>query len=371
MGMTLEWESKICEEVPQGQLRRTQDAAKMTSEPVDTSPKTVTDSGNAGKSDVPNETVEKWDRRRDLIDEEVRRREVEIKWREEEIERYEEESLQVVDSEAQREEASNLDMPVWRRISSTHRDEDMKQLKEDVRRLREEMDLLEEFMQSNPAEIGQQSLSLRSIVHFVPPPDNIDNSVGELNPVASPEYEAKWKLSIFPYVCIEVHNASCMICQTDFEVPPVAKGEDDDKQMMPELLRQLNCRHVFHRWCIDEHIRGSLGNCPVCRRQVDQELVGLLRSSGGVEEEDDEVDEEESDDEEEEDEEEEEEEGEWETDEELTIESDDPEAEMRMIRELEDQNSLYDEFGPPLPQVALGSRPSLSSLSEILARAAE
>ncbi|KAG8958150.1 hypothetical protein FRC03_009395, partial [Tulasnella sp. 419] len=260
---------RFWEEVLEGQLEGTQEPTKMPSKPINSTPHNVTESGEVERSDLPNELVEIRDRRRELIDEELRRRENEIKWREEEIECYKEENFRMI-GELRTEETNGLDIAPGMK-NPFHQSEDMEQLEEDVRRLREEMNLLQKLSHFNSAEMEQQPPPLKGLVLFVPSPENFSAPARELNPVASPEYEAKWKPSVFPYVCIEVHNASCMICQLDFEVPPAAQ-EEDDKQTVPELLRQFSCRHVFHRWCIDKQIRRSLTwyHCPVCRRYVDR-----------------------------------------------------------------------------------------------------
>ncbi|KAL3514036.1 hypothetical protein ACH5RR_026753 [Cinchona calisaya] len=57
----------------------------------------------------------------------------------------------------------------------------------------------------------------------------------------------------------EVITMECSICLCEFK-------EGDE-------ARELLCKHVFHKNCLEKWLRGSHGTCPLCRRLVVPETI--------------------------------------------------------------------------------------------------
>lgn len=49
-------------------------------------------------------------------------------------------------------------------------------------------------------------------------------------------------------------SKDCAVCLSDFE-----DGE---------MVRKLNCKHTFHRDCLDKWLEEYLATCPLCRTKV-------------------------------------------------------------------------------------------------------
>ena len=54
-------------------------------------------------------------------------------------------------------------------------------------------------------------------------------------------------------VCDELPENNCSICLDEF------KNED--------ILKKLNCNHIFHKDCLEPWINNNNLNCPLCRRE--------------------------------------------------------------------------------------------------------
>ncbi|KAH8926219.1 hypothetical protein BT69DRAFT_1348200 [Atractiella rhizophila] len=65
-----------------------------------------------------------------------------------------------------------------------------------------------------------------------------------------------------PYPFHEIHtdNATCSICLIDYE--PVSEATTEY-----EPLRLLDCKHTFHKDCLDPWLAVS-GRCPICQKEV-------------------------------------------------------------------------------------------------------
>ncbi|KAG8935822.1 hypothetical protein FRC02_006068 [Tulasnella sp. 418] len=165
--------------------------------------------------------------------------------------------------------------------------DDVNQLKEDIRSMKEQVRALKEINRQNSAQIIGYSPD-GGLFRYAPAPEHFN--ARKLNPVASAEWETRWEPSSFPYLCIEKFNASCVICQGDFAEPLQTLGEcsasTEVAEEAPELLRQLPCRHVFHRVCIDDMLQNSSRSCPVCRRRVDKEFIQHVYASEDMSDED-------------------------------------------------------------------------------------
>ncbi|KAG8934625.1 hypothetical protein FRC02_009569 [Tulasnella sp. 418] len=218
------------------------------------------------QSKIDEQAEELWVQLRE-IDEEIESHDKSANEEEEQIKRAEEYCNRKEEEMNQREEDPKMK-------SLKQRMEDMKQLEEEIRQLKEEMKLLDDLDHSNPITTN--------LFRYVPAPVNLKNQDNRLNAAASAEWDARWELSIFPSLCIESHNANCIICLIDFEEPRRA-GYDEEKYShatapgdgAPEPLRQLPCRHVFHRSCIDNQLRESSRRCPVCRRRVGKKFIRM------------------------------------------------------------------------------------------------
>lgn len=57
---------------------------------------------------------------------------------------------------------------------------------------------------------------------------------------------------LLPVVKFSDVEDSCVVCLSEFDA-------------CDEIRGMTNCKHVFHRWCIDQWIEHGRKNCPVCR----------------------------------------------------------------------------------------------------------
>ncbi|KAE9610276.1 putative transcription factor C2H2 family [Lupinus albus] len=61
-----------------------------------------------------------------------------------------------------------------------------------------------------------------------------------------------------PTICftrkLRPHHIECMVCLTDFE--------EGDK------VRTLECKHTFHKDCLDNWLQKYCATCPLCRNKV-------------------------------------------------------------------------------------------------------
>ena len=55
-------------------------------------------------------------------------------------------------------------------------------------------------------------------------------------------------------VCDELPDNICSICLDDFK-------EDD-------ILKKLNCEHIFHKDCLEPWLNNNNRNCPLCRTDI-------------------------------------------------------------------------------------------------------
>lgn len=69
----------------------------------------------------------------------------------------------------------------------------------------------------------------------------------------------------------EVHQNTverCLVCLGDYE-----EGEE---------CRVLQCRHVFHRECVDRWLEQGANSCPACRNQGEFDVLALLGTGSGL-----------------------------------------------------------------------------------------
>ncbi|KAF8998915.1 hypothetical protein BDQ17DRAFT_770017 [Cyathus striatus] len=69
-------------------------------------------------------------------------------------------------------------------------------------------------------------------------------------------------------VSLDADLGGCHICLDDFQDP---KNIYDSSEPEYFYLRQLPCKHVFHRTCIDDYLLSGASmshRCPVCRKDV-------------------------------------------------------------------------------------------------------
>jgi|MDSW01.3.fsa_nt_gb hypothetical protein len=84
-------------------------------------------------------------------------------------------------------------------------------------------------------------------------------------------HESAKHIASLPCRACTASDGKCLVCQEEF----TAEGEESD-------VRELPCKHVFHRECIDEWLAND-ERCPTCKRSIrgegDQETVGAQRTA--------------------------------------------------------------------------------------------
>ncbi|KAE8697619.1 Detected protein of unknown function [Hibiscus syriacus] len=88
----------------------------------------------------------------------------------------------------------------------------------------------------------------------IPPPDAADADVSATGHRDTPLWALLFRelLPVVKFSDLVDPPGSCAVCFYDFE------GED-------EIRRLVNCRHVFHRSCLDRWMGYDQKTCPLCR----------------------------------------------------------------------------------------------------------
>lgn len=125
------------------------------------------------------------------------------------------------------------------------------------------------FPRMSAKKLPQAELDKCPLVIYAADPDEDEPEWGETPGCPLPLAEIDQARLPHPLRVLGQNKATCGICHTEF-LPPCAKEGQEEYEL--EILRELPCRHTFHRECVDEWLLKHADTCPYCTQSVPKML---------------------------------------------------------------------------------------------------